>query len=191
MKIVCDPGRNMLGTALTVLAMTVITPIFANDGLDADTAGDQQQMPGDIEEILVTARRREQNAQDIPISLYALAGKDLATFGIQSLEDIRDLVAGVEIIGGSPGAMEVSVRGVSNLNGGRTAAIGYYLDEAPLSSFDGKLLPDIALWTLSGLNFSVGPRERCSERAPWVAPYGSLPTNPITSHFMVNLKAVP
>ena len=70
---------------------------------------------------MVTARKREQIAQDIPISLYAVLGRDLESFGIQSVEGIRDLVAGVEIVSGSPGALHVSVRGVSNLNGGRVA----------------------------------------------------------------------
>src|SRR5688500_12997018 len=48
-----------------------------------------------LEEIVVTAQKRTQVAQDVPISLYALSGDALESQGITSVQDLGNTLAGV------------------------------------------------------------------------------------------------
>ncbi len=112
-----------------------------------------------IEEVIVTAQKREQAAQDIPISLFAVTGDSLEQAGINSLEGIRDIAAGLEIVSVNPGAVQIAMRGVTNLSGGieSTAAVGYYLDETPVSSF-ATAMPEFAMWDANRVEVLRGPQ---------------------------------
>ncbi|MCP4045890.1 MAG: TonB-dependent receptor [Gammaproteobacteria bacterium] len=112
-----------------------------------------------IEEVIVTAQKREQAAQDIPISLFAVTGDTLEQAGINSLEGIRDIAAGLEIVSVNPGAVQIAMRGVTNLSGGieSTAAVGYYLDETPVSSF-ATAMPEFAMWDANRVEVLRGPQ---------------------------------
>jgi len=114
---------------------------------------------GVIEEVIVTAQKREQVAQDIPISIFALTGDTLEQSGINFLEGIRDITAGLEIVSSSPGAVQIAMRGVTNLSGTieSTAAVGYYLDETPLSAF-ATAMPEFALWDANRVEVLRGPQ---------------------------------
>ena len=112
-----------------------------------------------IEEVIVTAQKRDQVAQDIPISIFAITESVLEQSGINSLEGIRDITAGLEIVSSSPGAVQIAMRGVTNLSGTieSTAAIGYYLDETPISAF-ATAMPEFALWDASRVEVLRGPQ---------------------------------
>src|SRR5690606_32824433 len=68
----------------------------------AETAHSQQQQSSGqgLEEILVTATRREQNLQDVPISIVAVTGENLEVRGIDNLEEVSQGVPNVLITGG-------------------------------------------------------------------------------------------
>ncbi|MDR6832438.1 MULTISPECIES: TonB-dependent receptor [unclassified Sphingopyxis] len=90
----------------------------ANDGLD---------------DIIVTATRREANVQDIPIAVTALSGNRLIEAGITSSTDLAALTPGLQFTdpGGSPVAGLISIRGVSqnDFAGHIEPANAYYIDE--------------------------------------------------------------
>ena len=112
-----------------------------------------------IEEVIVTAQKRDQVAQDIPISIFAITESVLEQSGINSLEGIRDITAGLEIVSVSPGAVQIAMRGVTNLSGTieSTAAIGYYLDETPISAF-ATAMPEFAMWDANRVEVLRGPQ---------------------------------
>ena len=112
-----------------------------------------------LDEIIVTAQKREQEAFHVPISLYALSGQDLEKAGISDLEGLSNVVAGLEIVGSTPGLSQISLRGITNLAGGieSTAAVGYYVDEVPVSSYSNEM-PEMALWDLSRVEVLRGPQ---------------------------------
>ena len=95
-----------------------------------------------LEEITVTASRREESLQAVPIAVQAMSGKKLAELGIDSLEDYVAMLPGVNAQGQAPGKQEVFMRGVtpgrgsavrlSGISGEPSVAI--YLDEAPLTT---------------------------------------------------------
>ena len=65
----------------------------------AHQAGAQQPGANVLEEVLVTARRREESLQVVPISVVALDGEDLALRGIEQIEDLSARVPNVSLIG--------------------------------------------------------------------------------------------
>ena len=95
-----------------------------------------------LEEIIVTASRRSESLQDVPIAVQAMSGKKLRELGIDSFEDYIAVLPGVNAQGQAPGKQEVFMRGVtpgrnsavrlSGISGEPSVAI--YLDETPVTT---------------------------------------------------------
>src|SRR3546814_8107136 len=83
-----ERGSLLLGVAIAAITAP-LSPVFAQtvDGADAGVAANEQ---GEVQtnEILVTANRREQNIQDIAISVSALGERDIERFNVQSGADL-------------------------------------------------------------------------------------------------------
>ena len=75
-----------------------------------------------LEEIVVTATRRAQDLQEVPVSIVALTGDNLEVQGLDSLEDVGNYVPNIQIQGGGAGTFgsRFRVRGLPN--------IGLYVD---------------------------------------------------------------
>jgi len=56
-----------------------------------------------LEEIVVTAQRREQDLQEVPVSIVALTGETLELQGLDSLEDVGNTIPNLNIQGGGAG----------------------------------------------------------------------------------------
>lgn len=65
-----------------------------------------------LEEVVVTAQKREQNLQDVPVSVSAYGAKALERLGITETQSLGDLVPGLEIQGSSKSKSEFFLRGV-------------------------------------------------------------------------------
>ncbi len=81
-----------------------------------------QQATG-LEEILVTATRREENLQDVPISIVAVTGGNLEVRGLDTLEEVSQAIPNVVVTGGGSSGTQgtgFSVRGIPN--------VGTYVD---------------------------------------------------------------
>ncbi len=94
-----------------------------------------------LEEVVVTATKRSESAQDIPITIQTLGEETLHDLGIGNFKDYIRYLAGVTSGGRGPGRNEVFIRGVSAGKGGLKIAgavglepnVAMYLDEAPIS----------------------------------------------------------
>ena len=80
------------------------------------------QEGGGLEEIVVTATRREQNLQDVPISIVAVTGDSLQMRGLDSLERVSQAIPNLIVTGGGGGTGQTNftVRGIPN--------VGTYVD---------------------------------------------------------------
>jgi outer membrane receptor protein involved in Fe transport len=87
---------------------------------------------GTLEEIIVTAQKREQRLIEVPVSITALSGQELEQRGLSSIQDISFAVPGMAMREDGPGSYTIFMRGLSNQYGS-DALVGVYLDEAPLS----------------------------------------------------------
>ncbi|MDB6156960.1 MAG: TonB-dependent receptor [Gammaproteobacteria bacterium] len=68
---------------------------------------------GGVAEVTVTANRREQNIQDVPIAIQALTGATLQQLNIENFEDAVKYLPNVTVAGGGPGQGDIYMRGLS------------------------------------------------------------------------------
>ena len=93
-----------------------------------------------LEEVVVTAQRREQNLQDVPVSVTVFTGPFIDQANIRSPTDYLNLTPNVSFTeDGQSGArgLGIGIRGVNNLVTGENAvinSIGIYLDEFSVAS---------------------------------------------------------
>lgn len=98
-------------------------------GVFAGSAVYAQQSASGLEEIVVTARKREESVQEIPISISAFSGEQIRELGARNISELSDFTPGYsfETFGGRRGAEgDVSrpvIRGMSNILGEGNAAI--------------------------------------------------------------------
>lgn len=102
-----DRQNAGLGLGFSILALTLAGAPWA---LAQDSAGASNQ----LQEVVVTAQKREQNAQNVGISLAAYSAKDLAAAGVRNLTDVAHLTPGLGLSGAFAGQnASISIRGVT------------------------------------------------------------------------------
>jgi outer membrane receptor protein involved in Fe transport len=102
----------------------------------ADSADQSTQASG-LQEIVVTAQRREQNIQDVPITMQALTGETLKQLNVSTFEDYVKYLPNVTFAGNGPGQSNIFMRGLATDSSGieGSGAVGtfpnvaVYLDE--------------------------------------------------------------
>jgi outer membrane receptor protein involved in Fe transport len=120
-------GHNTQGCALS--ASTRRPPRFARVDLavaacllaarvaaagEASTAASGDSTAGvELQEITVTANRRVENAQDVPIAIQALTGEALQQLSIENFDDVVKYLPNVTMAGGGPGQSNIYMRGLS------------------------------------------------------------------------------
>jgi len=95
----------------------------------------------DVEEIVVTARKKSESLQDVPISVSALRESDLEEKGIDTFEDYLLQLPSVTAGGNGPGTSTIYIRGLASTTPNLTTAgvaglapnVSFYLDEQPLA----------------------------------------------------------
>src|SRR5882672_1888005 len=114
-----------------------------------------------LEEIVVTAEKRESTVQATPISITALSSADLAQENIDNIEDLVGKVPGISLRTAGPGQTEYEMRGLSS-GGGTAATVGFYIDETPLSAsavaLNGRTVIDADLFDLNHVETLRGPQ---------------------------------
>jgi outer membrane receptor protein involved in Fe transport len=86
-----------------------------------------------LEEIVVTATRREQSLSDVPISVSAFSQERMDIQGVRTIDDIVRLTPGFNISrvdGRNSGAAQISIRGIASQAG--SATTGIYIDDTPI-----------------------------------------------------------
>jgi iron complex outermembrane recepter protein len=116
---------------------------------------------GALQEVIITAQKREETVQETPISVSALSGAALETQNITSLEDLATSVPGISMRTAGPGQTEYEMRGLTSA-GGSTATVGFYIDEVPLSAsavaLNGRTVIDPDLFDLNHVEVLRGPQ---------------------------------
>src|SRR5947209_14469494 len=91
--------------SLAIAAALAVAPSRAPAAAPADT--------GLLQEIVVTARKRAENLQDVPLSIDVLTTRDMQNLGIASLDDYAQKVPSISYISTGPGTQLFVMRGVS------------------------------------------------------------------------------
>lgn len=114
-----------------------------------------------IDEIVVTAQKREERLQDVPISISVLTSEETERPYFQDVKDMLRTVPGVfSLESSSTGMNQFTVRGVTSNTSlfGGSAVIGYYLDEIPFAFVRTPLTPDAKAYDMERLEVLRGPQ---------------------------------
>jgi iron complex outermembrane receptor protein len=120
-------------TVLSSIA-TMIFSCYAVQKLGAQETSARAQQ-GSIDEIIVTARKRDESIQSVPASINALSASDLEAEEIRNLSDLARSVPGLTFNGASgadEGDKRIFIRGLSSLTPFPT--VGVYFDDASVSN---------------------------------------------------------
>jgi iron complex outermembrane receptor protein len=109
-----------------VSALALMGPAVAM----AQNATPQRPARGSLEEIVVTATRREENLLEVPLSIAAYTQEALDQKGVRTIEDLARITPGLSIMQGFSGIRYISIRGVESRWGATTT--GVYIDETPI-----------------------------------------------------------
>jgi outer membrane receptor protein involved in Fe transport len=158
-------SRRIASTAL-LLGATILTPFMADAAFaQATTAkpimvasADPAAVPAvddqSFGDIIVTATRRAESIQKVPISIQALGADVLADRQVKGLSDYAALLPSVSFAGLGPGRQTVYFRGIVPA-GGNYASVGYYLDDIPIF---GTGVPDIHVYDVERIEALSGPQ---------------------------------
>lgn len=121
-----DRNESIGAKVLAALSSLLVTGTASN-----------AQVPGDaliLEEVIVTAERRETALQDTPIAVTAINSQELVNAGVTNLEDLQNIAPSLVSSGNRASGnanMSVAIRGIGQ-RGGRAATgrgVGLYIDD--------------------------------------------------------------
>ncbi|MBL0925357.1 MAG: TonB-dependent receptor [Sphingomonadaceae bacterium] len=154
-RIFCFSGQ----VSAFVMAALMVSPPALAQGAEAP---DSEEVSGGIEEIIVTARKRDENVQDIPVAVTALSGDALAARGVETTADIARFTPNLQLSNGTAGdggptSMTAYIRGVGQDQALITydPGVGMYLDGVYISRSVGALMDVL---DLSSVEILRGPQ---------------------------------
>ena len=127
--------RFLLGAALACYAVPASatetaaeSDAIVDEAATAEAAGDSY----DGTEIIVSARRRDESAQDVPIALSVVGSETLEKTGNYTLIQVQQLVPSLQVFSFNPRNTNINIRGLgSNValtNDGLENGVGFYID---------------------------------------------------------------
>lgn len=138
---------------MSLLATTMLTAV-------AGPALAQTGTAAQLEEIVVTAQKRAENLQDVPVSVTALGSERLDQLQVSDINDYIKFLPNVTINTSAPGFAKIYMRGIaSGENGnhsGPLPSVGLYLDEQPVTTITGPL--DVHVYDIDRVEVLAGPQ---------------------------------
>ena len=119
---------SMFAAAASVIALSIgISPAMAQSAED-ETASN--------EDIIVSARKRDERLQDVPLSVTVLSGQQLEAAQITSVRDLSQIAPSLVALGSGSGSnvTVLAIRGIGNNNATTTPRVGLIIDDVPLAS---------------------------------------------------------
>lgn len=116
-------GKAGLFAGVALMMLGAAPPVLAQQASRVSGAAQV------LEEVVVTARKRAELAQDVPMSISAIGGERLERIGAENLRDIGGAFPGVSFNDSNSGVGEFSIRGLTSAGSGSDTSIGMYIDE--------------------------------------------------------------
>jgi len=126
--------RTILTASVFALTASLSSYAVAQD------APDEEQEARTLNTVTVTARKKDESLQDVPISINVTSGAEIQETGIR---DLQDLTQNLPAVNASQGGAsdQIYIRGIgSGFNGGFEQAVGTYIDGAYISRSRGTRL---------------------------------------------------
>lgn len=145
-------SRKVGAYSAALLASTMMTGLaHAQSQADQNTA---------LEQVVVTAQKRSENLQDVPVSIQALGGEKLEQLQVGAFVDYVKYLPSVSFTTSGPGFGQVYMRGVASggdgNHSGSLPSVGVYLDEQPVTTIQGAL--DVHVYDIARVEALAGPQ---------------------------------
>lgn len=134
-------GVGLMGGGLTPMAL----------------AEDRQRLPSIMEEIVVTANKRDESIMEVAQSVQYFSGDDLEASGVQNLDHIVRLIPGVSLPASSASTRTYNIRGTGAVTI-NDSAVGFYVDGMPHYIVDLPFGPDTEVFDLESIQVLRGPQ---------------------------------
>jgi len=120
----------------------------------------QDGLQRDSTEIIVTAQKREENLQDVPVSIQAIGTRRLDQLNISDFADFEKQLPSVSFNTSQSGGTVIYMRGVATggdgNHSGSLPSVGTYLDEQPVTTIGGAL--DVHIYDIARIESLAGPQ---------------------------------
>ncbi|TRD11965.1 TonB-dependent receptor [Erythrobacter insulae] len=128
------------GASISALAVAIASPAVAQETTAQPQAG-QPEARGGVKTIVVTAQRRSEDLQDVPVSVAAIGAEQLDELNIATFEDYLEQLPTVTAGGNGPGQSTIYIRGLASTTPNITVAgvaglapnVALYLNDQPLA----------------------------------------------------------
>ena len=128
-KLTC---RGAMLTAVALSALMIAGPSYAQTSTNAGTADPEAEADNleGVQEIIVTAQRREESLQKVPLSVTAITGAELRNSDTRDITRLEQSVPGLRIARSGPSARP-AIRGIYTeaIGANSDPRIGFYVDE--------------------------------------------------------------
>jgi outer membrane receptor protein involved in Fe transport len=135
-------------------------PVFAQTAPAEGGAPARAPVSDAMSDIIVTAQKRDENIQTVPISMQALSTRKLDQLNISNFNEYTQLLPSVAFQTLQPGLTTVYMRGVASggdgNHSGSLPSVGSYLDEQPVTTIGGTL--DIHIYDVARIESLSGPQ---------------------------------
>jgi iron complex outermembrane receptor protein len=141
-------------------SMPLASALLAGGGM-AYAAADTAET-ATLEEVVVTAQKRSEDLQKVPISLQVLSSEKLEQLQVHDFDDYAKLLPSLSFRSQGPGQAEMFFRGISTsqgnapLHAGFLPSSGLYLDEIPVTTVAGSL--DLHIYDIARVEALAGPQ---------------------------------
>jgi len=154
--------RGLLAAALLGSAAAILGPA------PLAMAQDAEEQATNADDIVVTAQRREESIQDVPISIAAMSGERIEDAGLTNFANLEQSISGITTVAnGDARAARIGIRGVTTAQeNGKQSSVGVYVDGVFMSRIGMSFadLPDVERievlrgpqGTLFGMNNAAG-----------------------------------
>jgi iron complex outermembrane recepter protein len=153
-------SRLLLSTALTLAAFAPISALAQDTTPPASAPAEDNSRP--IEKVTVTAQKRSQRLQDVPISIKAVDGETLDKLNADGLDDLTRLVPSLTMTNLSRGGNQVQIRGLGSNSPSSVGTVAIYNDGVISSSRIGSsgtfAEQDSAMYDIERIEVLRGPQ---------------------------------
>lgn len=135
---------NRNGLSLMIGALLATGPVLAQEAPQPAPAAGRTASPTNLDSIKVTARKREETLQEVPVAVTAFTSEALDRMNVQDLSDLDAQVPNLTIYAarGASSTVTAYIRGVgqSDPTWGADPGVGIYLDDVYIARPQGALL---------------------------------------------------
>lgn len=148
----------LLASACAFVHLAVLAPgqALAQDQVQGQQASDDDE----VDEVIVTATRREERLQDVPISVTSLSQEDLNERGIVGYEGLAEATPGIVLNRPTANFNNFTARGIATngYNANLQSTVAIYIDELPISANGNSTILDPSLYDVERIEFLRGPQ---------------------------------